>query len=355
VALPGLFGATLRIFYGFMVPVFGGRNFTVFSTLTLIIPAAGIGYIAQNPDTPYWVLVVFSILSGFGSANFSSSNANIPAFFPKSKQGGALGLNAGLGNLGISIVQFTTPLLIGTGIFVFIFGEGQTTSTGGTLYLQNAAYFWIIPLIFFALLAFFKMDNLTNKDTPKFKEQLFIFKRKHTYSIMILYIMTFGGFAGFAASFPMLLLQKFPDFNPLSVAFLGPLVGALIRPVGGWLSDKVGGSIITVFVFIGIAVCLAAITFINSLVPFVLMFVLLFAFCGIGNGSTFGMIAEVFTPKEKGAAVGFIAAIGAYGSFFIPKVFGMAGLHNGLWIIFAFSIVCLLITYFGYCFKKKIS
>ncbi|MDR0484720.1 MAG: MFS transporter [Alphaproteobacteria bacterium] len=354
VALPGLFGATLRIFYGFLNPVFGGRNFTTFATLTLIIPAAGIGYIAQNPDTPYWVLVILSLLSGFGCANFSSSNANIPGFFPKHKQGGALGLNAGFGNLGVSIVQFTTPLLIGTGIFVFIFGEGQITATGKTLYLQNAAFFWIIPLIIFALLAWFKMDNLVNKDTPKFQEQLFIFKRKHTYSIMILYLMTFGGFAGFAASFPMILSQKFPDFNALSVAFIGPLVGALIRPVGGWLSDKIGGSIITLFVFVGVAVCIYVITLVDSLLPFVIMFVLLFACCGVGNGSTFGMIAEVFTPKEKGAAVGFIAAIGAYGAFFIPKIFGMAGITKGLWIIFAFNLLCLLITYFGYCFKRKV-
>ena len=358
IALPGLFGATLRIAYGFLNPVFGGRNFTTFATLTLIIPAIGIGVIAQDPNTPYSILVLLAILSGFGCANFSSSNANIPAFFPKHKQGSALGLNAGIGNLGVSVVQFSTPLLIGTSIFSFMFGAPQITADGKELYLQNAAFFWVIPLIIFAALAYFKMNNLESKDTPKFTEQLFIFKRKHTYAIMILYLMTFGGFAGFAGAFPAFLSFKFPHINPLSVAFIGPLIGALLRPIGGALSAKIGGSKITLLVFIGVGASLYGLTVIDTLVPFVITFAILFAFLGIGNGSTFGIIAEVFNPKEKGAAVGFIAAIGAYGAFIIPKVFGYSmeatgDIKLGFYIIFGFNLVCLLITYFGYIMKKS--
>jgi MFS transporter, NNP family, nitrate/nitrite transporter len=108
-ALPALSGATLRIFYSFTVPIFGGRNWTAISTASLLLPAIGIGLAVQNPETPYWVFVLLALLCGLGGGNFASSMANINYFYPKSQKGTALGLNAGIGNLGVSGMQFSYP------------------------------------------------------------------------------------------------------------------------------------------------------------------------------------------------------------------------------------------------------
>ena len=226
-ALPALTGATMRIFYSFTVPIFGGRNWTVLSTASLLIPAIGIGIAVQNPQTPYWVFVVLALLCGFGGANFASSMANINYFFPKEKKGTALGLNAGLGNLGVSVMQFLVPMAIGAAVFGSLGGAPQQAIEKGVtkqIWLQNAGYIWVPMIVAVVIAAFFGMNNL-DAAKASFADQAVVFKRKHNWIMCWLYLGTFGSFIGYAAAFPKLLKTTFPDIDPLQFAFLGPLVG----------------------------------------------------------------------------------------------------------------------------------
>lgn len=179
-AMPGLVGATLRFVYTFGVGMMGGRNWTVLSTAVLAIPAVGIGFAVQNPDTPYSVMLLLAALSGLGGGNFSSSSSNISFFFPKKARGTALGINGGLGNMGVSVVQFVTPLIITTGTFAFIAGDGQKLSNGQEVFLQNAAFIWLLPIAIVTIAAWFGMDNLPGTK-QSFSDQFVIVKRKHTW------------------------------------------------------------------------------------------------------------------------------------------------------------------------------
>ena len=203
-AVPGLSGATLRIFYSFMVPIFGGRKWTAISTASLLIPASGIGFAVQDPTTSYPTMLVLSLLCGFGGGNFASSMANISFFYPKAQKGYALGMNAGLGNLGVSAVQFVVPLVI---TFALFGGEPQTwTKAAATrqMWLQNAGFVWVPFILVSTLAAWFGMNDLASAKAS-FAEQAVIFKRKHNWLMCILYLGTFGSFLGYAAGFPLLI------------------------------------------------------------------------------------------------------------------------------------------------------
>ncbi|MFD2445614.1 NarK family nitrate/nitrite MFS transporter [Bacillus sp. CGMCC 1.16607] len=352
-AIPGLVGATLRFVYTFGVGKFGGRNWTVFSTAILAIPATGIGLAVQNPDTPYSIMLLLAALCGLGGGNFSSSVANISFFFPKKEKGTALGINGGLGNMGVSVVQFVTPLIITTGTFAFIGGKGQVLPDGTQVWLQNAAFIWVIPIILLSVIALFGMDNLPNA-TQSVKDQFVIVKRKHTWIMSVLYVATFGSFIGYSAAFPLLLKSQFPEH--ISLAFLGALVAAAARPVGGWISDKIGGSRVTFFVLIVmIAGASSVIFFINQhqFSGFLLSFLVLFLAAGIGSGSTFQMIPNIFIAKEAAPVLGFTAAFAAYGSFFIPKLFGWSVKTTGtpvtaFYFFIAIYLVSILLNWFYY-------
>src|SRR5262249_10902400 len=228
-ALPGLSGAIMRIFYSFMVPIFGGRLWTTLTTWSLIIPAVGIGLAVQNPATPYWLFLLLALLCGFGGGNFASSMANISFFFPKSEKGNALALNAGLGNLGVSVVQFAVPLAITTGVFGPLGGTPQmAASTAGVapLWLQNAGFFFVPFIVLSACASWFGMNDIASAKAS-FAEQAIIFQRKHNWIMCWLYTGTFGSFIGYSAGFPLLSKMLFPEINALQFAFLGPLVGAL--------------------------------------------------------------------------------------------------------------------------------
>ena len=387
-ALPALCGATLRIFYSFAVPIFGGRRWTAISTASLLLPAVGIGFAVQNPATPYEVMVLLAILCGFGGGNFASSMANISFFFPKSQKGTALGLNAGLGNLGVSIVQFVVPLVITAGVFGTLGGEPQAvTKTGGpmVMWLQNAGFIWVPFILASTLAAWFGMNDLADAKAS-FADQAVIFKRAHNWWMCWLYLGTFGSFIGYSAGFPLLIKSQFPGVNALQYAWLGPLVGALIRPVGGWLSDKVGGARVTFWNFIAMALgVLAVLQFLphngqgGSFTGFLVSFLFLFATAGIGNGSTFRMIPVIFLTerqreaagkgaaakeqaikdanKEAAAVLGFSSAIGAYGGFFIPKSYGTSIAMTGsadaaLYCFIAFYVTCIAITWWFYSRKN---
>ena len=387
-ALPGLSGATLRIFYSFMVPIFGGRKWTTLSTASLMIPALGIGIAVQNPSTPYSTFLILALLCGFGGGNFASSMANISFFFPKAQKGYALGMNAGLGNLGVSVMQFAIPLVITAGIFGAAGGEPQTWTKGDVtkqIWLQNAGFIWVPFIIASTLSAWFGMNDLATAKSS-FAEQAVIFQRKHNWLMCWLYIGTFGSFIGYSAAFPLLTKTQFPDINPTQYAFLGPLTGALFRVIGGWLSDKVGGARVTFWVFVVmIAAVFGVIVFLphpgvtGNFWTFFACFMVLFAASGVGNASTFRQIPVIFLTehtrrtagkgkaaeeqgikaanKEAAAVLGFSSAIGAYGAFFIPKSFGSSiaatgGPEAAFYGFIVFYVSCLIMTWWYYSRKN---
>ncbi len=377
-ALPGLSGATLRIFYSFMVPIFGGRLWTTLTTASLIIPAMGIGYAVQSPETPYLIFLVLALLCGFGGGNFASSMSNISFFFPKREKGNALALNAGLGNLGVSVMQFLIPLVITVGVFGAIGGESQAVDETTRLWLQNAGFIWVPFLIVASLAAWFGMNDLASAKAS-FKDQAVIFGRAHNWLMCWLYTGTFGSFIGYSAGFPLLAKIAFPEVNSLQYVFLGPLVGALARAGTGWISDRWGGARVTFWTFVLMIAAVGGVLYFmatkeqpGAFWGFFTMFMVLFLATGIGNASTFQMIPVIMrkeidrlmpelTPtdrvrqadKESAAIIGFTSAVAAYGMFFIPRAYGTSIQMTGdasaaLWGFLTFYISCLALTWFVY-------
>jgi len=417
-AVAGLAGATLRIPHSFMIALCGGRNVKFMTTLMLLMPAVATGFALKDPGTPFLTFVVLAALSGVGGGAFASSMSNISFFFPKRMQGLSLGLNAGLGNLGVSVMQFLVPWAITFGLF----GGGSYTlveegAGNRGIWLQNAAFVWVPVLGVLLVAAWLFMSNLpqhrygttaaaigkylwltalgflgagaavvlllvdwggfpvllkllvavavavsatlllmrhaTPAETRKnLGGQFAIFSNKHNWVMTWLYTMTFGSFIGYANAFPKLIDDVFrvirvaPDGSPLAEAVLNPnrpvssdyiwigaAVGALVRPVGGWLADKLGGARVTHWdTILMIGATIGAGYFVaqasrsptpeEHFVPFLLLFIFLFATTGIGNGSTFRMIPIIFEKEQAGPVLGWTSAIAAYGAFLIPKVFG---------------------------------
>ncbi|EBH6460753.1 NarK family nitrate/nitrite MFS transporter [Salmonella enterica] len=382
-ALPSLSGAILRVPYSFMVPLFGGRKWTVLSTVILIIPCAWLGFAVQNPATPFGVFLLIALLCGFAGANFASSMGNISFFFPKARQGSALGINGGLGNLGVSVMQLIAPLVIFLPIFTFLGVRGVPQPDGSLLALTNAAWIWVPLLAVATLAAWFGMNDI-GSSKASVVSQLPVLKRLHLWLLSLLYLATFGSFIGFSAGFAMLAKTQFPDVNILQLAFFGPFIGALARSAGGVISDKFGGVRVTLinFIFMALFTALLFLTLpgsgAGSFSAFYLVFMGLFLTAGLGSGSTFQMIAVIFRQitlynvklrggsdeqaqreavTDTAAALGFISAIGAVGGFFIPKAFGtslaLTGSPVGAMKIFLlFYIACVLLTWLVYGRRK---
>ncbi len=460
-AIAGLTGATLRIPSTFFIRIAGGRNTIVFTTALLMIPAVGAGLALSNPDTPLWQFQILAFLSGIGGGNFSSSMSNISFFYPKKVQGYALGMNAGLGNFGVTTMQIVIPLVMTFGLFG---GQSRTlVNTSGTLigkipagtetYIQNAGFVWLLLLIPLAVFGWFGMNNIRDKhvspDIPNpigafgiitgmlligffaaasglwlllpsvegglptsglgvskwivlplviiatvlllklipgsvgqnLSHQYKIFGNKHTWAMTVIYTMTFGSFIGYAAAFGLTIKVVFGfqhlmvdgvmthntinDLGPsaLMYAWMGPFIGALIRPIGGMIADKMGGAKVTQIVSIvmvasalGVAyyvqLAYASATPQDYFVPFMILFLILFTATGIGNGSTFRTIAVVFNKEQAGPALGWTAAVAAYGAFIIPKVFGeqlKAGHPEyALYGFAVFYAVCIAINWWFY-------
>ncbi|MES9899457.1 MAG: antiporter [Sedimenticola sp.] len=461
-AIAGLTGATLRIPSSFFIRIAGGRNTIFFTTALLMIPAVGAGFALQDPNTPLWVFQVLAFLSGFGGGNFASSMSNISFFFPKKMQGLALGLNAGLGNAGVTTMQILIPLVMTFGIFG---GEPMILqNTSGTLigkipagsetYIFNAGYVWLLLLIPLAFASWFGMNNIRTEEVsphigsplgamskiagllmiafitaavglyiilpaptglgapswakwpviagilfstimlmkmipgdikPNLQRQFKIFGNKHTWVMSIIYTMTFGSFIGYSAGFALAIkvvfgfqhvevagLMTHDLANPngpsaLMYAWMGPFIGALIRPIGGWMADKMGGAKVTQYVSIvmigsamGVAYFLKgayqSATPEEFFLPFFVLFLLLFAATGIGNGSTFRTIAMVFPKEQAGPALGWTSAVAAYGAFLIPKIFGeqikATTPENALYGFAVFYAVCLVLNWWFYLGPK---
>lgn len=439
-AIAGLAGATLRIPNSFLVAIGGGRNVVFFTTSCLLISAFGTGVALMSKDTPYVIFATLAVLSGFGGGNFSSSMSNITTFFPKKVQGTALGLNAGLGNLGVSGMQFGLPLAMTIPMFGALAGNPYFAADGKEIYLQNSGFLWVPFILLSMLSVWFGMHNLkaispgltTNTKAfanialmigiglltsfigawmlvglkinvfiilpviviltlalmklfapssikDRLNNQLLILKDKHNWVMTIIYVMTFGSFIGYAASFPKLIQDVFgylPDGsknplapNPMAWAWLGPFLGAVIRPIGGWLSDKVkSGSKVTAWsTVLQILGALGAAYFIikarEAASPdtywwsFFFCFMLLFLGSGIGNGSTFRSIPYIFSKERAGAILGWTGAIGAYGSFIIPKMFGEQIANKtpeyALYGFTVYYVICLGLNWYYYDRKNS--
>ena len=464
-AIAGLTGATLRIPSSFFIRLAGGRNTIFVTTALLMLPAFGAGIALQSQDTPLWVFQLLALLSGLGGGNFASSMSNISFFFPKKQQGLALGLNAGLGNFGVTTMQILVPLAMTFGLFGVMGGDSMTLqNTSGTLigkipagtetYIQNAGFVWLLALVPLAFFTWFGMNNIRSADvSPKIpnpigsfatigfmlligfftatfglwlllpeaangsgfgvpkelvlllvvastvlllklipgqvksnlSRQYEIFDNKHTWVMSVIYTMTFGSFIGFAASFPLaikvifgyqhllvdgVLTHDTSNANgpsALMYAWMGPFIGALIRPLGGWISDKYGGALVTQICSLVMIACALGVAYYmrqayssatpeEFFVPFFILFLLLFAATGIGNGSTFRTIAMVFSKEQTGPVLGWTSAIAAYGAFYIPKVLGeqiKAATPEVALIGFAvFYALCVFINWWFYLRKE---
>jgi len=373
-ALPGVSGATLRIFYAFLVPVFGGRLWTTLSTASLLIPAFGIGYAVQNPDTPYLIFLVLALLCGFGGGNFASSVANISFFFPKAEKGNALAINSGLGNLGVSVMQFLVPVVVTMSLFGAWGGQAQTLANGTSVWVQNAGFVWVPLILAGTLAAWFGMNDILSARSS-FADQATIFGRIHTWIMCWLYTGTFGTFIGMSAGFPLLSKLVFPEVDALRFAFVGPLIGALSRAGSGWIADRIGGAKVTFWVFVAQIIATAGMIWFlqaESFSGFFAMVLLLFFVSGIGNSSTFQMVPAIMrsaidrampgqsaearrihSERESAAVIGFTSAIAAYGAFYIPKAYGSSIALAGSAIpalcgFLLFYLSCAALTWLAY-------
>ena len=461
-AISGISGATMRIPASFLVRLAGGRNTIFLTTAMLLAPAIGTGVALQHPEWPLWVFQLMALWSGVGGGNFASSMSNISTFFPKRLQGTALGLNAGLGNFGVTTMQIVIPLVMTMPLLGAFGGEPMTLvkdsgwifgkiAAGTPTWIQNAGFAWVFSLVPLAILAWFGMNNLktVSPDTGNplvafakvtylytlafipaifmlylylpaptglgilnmwvaipldiilallmmklaafgamkegVSKQFAIFRNKHTWSLTALYIVTFGSFIGFSMVLPLAItvifgFQHIPDAagvmqhtlkNPnapsaLTYAWIGPFVGAAVRPIGGWISDKVGGSIVTQIISAVMVVASGAVGYVmmqaySSATPeqyfhaFLCLFLVLFFASGIGNGSTFRTIGVIFDRQQAGPVLGWTSAVAAYGAFIAPVVIGAqikAGTPQfAMYGFAAFYALCLVLNWWFYLRK----
>ena len=458
-AIAGISGATMRIPASFLIRMAGGRNTIFLTTAMLLAPAIGTGVALQHPEWPLWVFQLMALWSGVGGGNFASSMSNISTFFPKRLQGTALGLNAGLGNFGVTTMQIVIPLVMTMGLFGAFGGEAKVLvkdsgwilgkiAAGTPTWIQNAGFAWVLSLVPLSLLCWWGMSNLktvspaTGSPVVAFakitylyslafipsvgmlylylpaptglgllnmwvaipldivaallmmrlaafgamkenvQKQFAIFSNKHTWSMTALYVVTFGSFIGFSMALPLAITvifgyQHTPDAagvlqhtlkNPnapsaLTYAWIGPFVGAAVRPLGGWISDKVGGSIVTQIISAIMVVASAAVGYVmlqayQSVAPeqhfmtFMGLFIVLFAASGIGNGSTFRSVGFIFDRQQAGPVLGWTSAVAAYGAFIAPVLIGQqikAGTPQYAFYGFAvFYAVCLVLNWWFY-------
>ena len=361
VAVPTLVGAVLRLPYTFAVAKFGGRNWTIVSAALLLIPTT-LAAIVMHPGTSYTTFMVVACFAGLGGGNFASSMTNINAFFPERYKGWALGLNAGGGNIGVPVIQLVGLLII---------------ATAGAAYPRLILAVYIPLIVVAAVLAAIYMDNLSTmrNDTGAFTESI---RENHTWIMAFLYIGTFGSFIGYSFAFGLVLQNQFgrTPLQAASITFIGPLLGSLIRPVGGRLADKYGGAKVTFYNFIAMVVASGIVLFgssLRSLPIYAAGFIALFVLTGIGNGSTYKMIPAIFRGKAMaaisrggderaqllrsrriaGAAIGIIGAVGALGGVLINMAFRQSFLvaktgDPAFWAFMAFYVVCIVVTYVVY-------
>ena len=347
-ALPGLIGATGRLVYTYLPAIFGGRRFTFASTAILLVPLIGLGMAVQNPSTSFGAFCVWFSLLGLALSNFSASMANIGYFFPISKKGTANGLNAGIGNLGVAVTYFVTPIVIGRSMGL---GSGVTTPAGTVMFLQNACFVWVIPTLVTLVLVALLMDDLP-MPRQSARQLTAIFKNKHTWYMTWIYTCGFGSFIGYSMALALIIRMVFPQVDASYMMFLGPLIGAGLRPVGGWLADKVdsGAKVTLVSLVLMLAATLAVIVGIraNAFALFFGAFLVLFMTTGFVNGASFRMIPNIFRDRAQASQVtGFTAGIAAYGAFLVPILF-RGNYQTALVILAVFTALTIALTWVAY-------
>jgi NNP family nitrate/nitrite transporter-like MFS transporter len=370
-AMPGLAGGTLRIIHTFLLPIYGTRKIISVATIIKLLPCIGIGLAIMDNTTPYWVFMVLALTAGFGGGDFSSFMPSTSVFFPKRLQGTALGIQAGIGNFGVSLAQFITPMMIGVSIYgaseVFTKINPNTKEVLATseIYLQSAAFWYIPILIIVSILAWFSLRSIPVKAT--FKEQLDIFRNKHTWFCTITYLMTFGTFSGLSAAFPLMIKTLYGGFenapDPLAYAFYGPLIGSASRVLFGFVADKTGGAILTTITGIGLAIGCTLLITLGLIAPsemeqfpiFVTVMLCLFFFTGVGNAATFRQFPIIFgkNPRQAAGVIGWTAAIAAYGPFIFATIIGAVISSNGNANTFfvgllSFVIIATLVNWYYY-------
>lgn len=339
-AMPGLAGGTLRIMHTFLIPIFGTRHTITFSTLTKLLPCVGVGLAILDPNTPYWVFLVLAFTTGFGGGDFSSFMPSTNLFFPKRLKGTALGIQAGIGNFGVSLAQFITPVMLGLTASYFpvnLFANAKPETSMGLMaaYLTSPAFWYNVPVILAITVACW----LVLRSVPvkaSFHEQLDIFKEKHTWYCTVTYFMTFGTFAGLSASFPLLIRVLYGNFegapDPLAWAFYGPFIGSASRVLFGFVADKTGGAVLTTItgaglmagVLVMLGMGLLSPTSVDQFPWFAGIMFAMFFFTGIGNAATFRQFPIIFQHNQRQAAgvIGWTAAIAAFGPFIFSMLIG---------------------------------
>ena len=311
-AMPGLAGGLLRIVNTFLIPIYGTRKVISISSLIKIIPLLMLGFAVMNPQTSFTYFMLIGFLLGIGGGDFSSFMPSTSLFFPKKEVGTALGIQAGVGNFGVSLVQLLSPLIMSLTLFLFLGGGEIIVETGKTIYLENTAFIYVIPLLIVGIWAWFSLKSIPVK--ASFKEQLDIFKDRHTLYCTMTYIMTFGIFAGFSAAFPLMIKNLYTpldkNIDPLQYAFYGPLIGSASRVIFGKVADKIGGAYLTHFTGISLIILISRLILGGYLTPtspdqfqgFLLIVLAIFFFTGIGNAATFKQFPVIFSESPRKAA-----------------------------------------------------
>ncbi|EYB67234.1 hypothetical protein DEIPH_ctg046orf0029 [Deinococcus phoenicis] len=354
-AMPGLAAGLLRLVHMFLIPMYGSRHTLTLATLSLLIPAVGWGVAVQNPQTPFWVLMLLAFAAGLGGGNFSSFMPSTNLFFPKHMQGTALGIQAGIGNFGVSLTQFLTPWVVGVNLFWFVPGGYQAWTWANKtqdIWLQNASWVYIPWLLLAALLTWLLIRSVPVK--ANFGQQFAIFRDKHTWVMTSIYMMTFGAFSGLAAAFPLLIKELYGGFEnpplPLKFAFYGPLIGSAVRVLFGMVADRTGGAVLTTISALGMGLGAVAVTFfvtptsLDSFPFFVAAMLAIFLFSGIGNASTFRQMPIIFNPPQSAGVIGWTAAIAAFGPFIVSMLISanLAASGNVKAFFFGLAVFCAL-------------
>ncbi len=361
VSLPALIGGLIRIPYTMAPAKFGGRNWTIVSALLLLIPTT-VALIVMHPGTSYTTFLIVAALGGLGGGNFASSMVNINSFFPEGRKGWALGLNAGGGNIGVPAVQLVGLIVI---------------ATLGTAYPRLVLAIYVPLILLAAWCAARYMDNISSvrNDTGAIRAAI---RERQTWVMSFLYIGTFGSFIGYSFAFGLVLQTQFgrTPLQAASVVFIGPLIGSLIRPVGGWMADRFGGAKVTLCNFVAMALATGVVIMASnqkSLPLFMTGFIALFVLSGIGNGSTYKMIPSIFNVRARvaiasgepaqralmrarrlsGAVIGIAGSVGAMGGLLVNLVFRQSFLtaKSGVpayWSFLIFYGICVAVTYVVY-------
>jgi NNP family nitrate/nitrite transporter-like MFS transporter len=428
-ALPGLASGILRLIHSNFIPVLGTRPVIAWSTILKVIPMVWLGYAVQDLSTPWATFMIIGFLCGMGGGDFSSFMPSTSIFFPKRLQGTAMGIQAGLGNFGVSIVQFVAPWIIGFAALGAVAGGPQVftkadpvkgaltvTKDGGVvrdvvvnkpelaaaievvreggavkdvvlrgadqvqpvktevrkdaagritevvptkgyaidvkrnaagaitdvslrsvvkkaMWLQNAAFVWVPFLVLATILAVVFLRSL-QMPTRGFMGQFEILStrnraRTHTWNCTMTYICSFGSFSGFSAAFPMLIKTLYGNFDgapdPLTYAYLGPLIGGLVRVLAGGLFDRIGGSKGMHWTTLGQILGVVFLAAGGYLTPasveqfpgFLWGMLWIFLMSGINNAATFRQYPIVFaySPAKGAQMLGWTGAWAAFGPF----------------------------------------